>query len=150
RDLPRTGFKARLAAHLNGAAASRAAAAVNVGPVLLTVDEIVARLSEIAKGPTLQPYDLQSGLADLRGLSMRFFAALDQCTIGVSRFSGATHWERHPAGDELLHVLEGEMEVTTLTDEGLIQSRVSAGSVFVCPRGLWHNLRPLSPVSLFY
>jgi quercetin dioxygenase-like cupin family protein len=150
RDLPQAAFKARLAGELAHGIGRRAPAASNVGPVLLTGDDIGARLAEIAKGPTFEPYDLQSGLSGLPELTMRFFAALDQCTIGVSRFSGDTHWERHPAGDELLHVLEGDMEVTTLTDDGPVQSQVPAGSVFVCPRGLWHRLRPLSPVSLFY
>lgn len=151
RQLPRAGFKARLAAALSGAApATERDAASNVGPVLNTVDEIEARLEEIAKGPTLQPYDLHTGLIDLPELTMRFFTALDQCTVGVSRFSTPTHWERHPAGDELLHVLEGEMEVTTLTDGGPVLSTVQAGSIFICPRGLWHRLRSVSPVSLFY
>src|SRR2546429_5362091 len=32
----------------------------------------------------------------------------NRCTLGVTRFSEPSRWERHPAGDELLHVLEGE------------------------------------------
>ena len=153
RDLPRAVFKARLAAALSSAAApasERGPAAANAGPVLVTGDQITARLEEIAKGPTLEPYDLRTALTDLPELTMRFFTALDQCTLGVSYFSSSAHWERHPAGDELLHVLEGDMEVTTLTDSGPVQSTVRAGSIFICPRGLWHQLRPLSPVSLFY
>jgi quercetin dioxygenase-like cupin family protein len=27
-------------------------------------------------------------------------------------------WERHPTSDELLHVLEGEVEIILMTDDG--------------------------------
>jgi quercetin dioxygenase-like cupin family protein len=60
------------------------------------------------------------------------------------------HWERHPNGDELLHLLEGEAEVVTLTDAGPVRSPLRAGSIFICPQGLWHQVRPRSPVSLFF
>jgi uncharacterized cupin superfamily protein len=95
-------------------------------------------------------YDPRLGLADLPELSMRFFTAMDHSTIGVSRFSTMSHWERHPAGDELLHFLEGDAEIVTLTDDGPSRSTVHAGSLFVCPKGLWHQIRPLTPVSLFF
>ena len=54
-------------------------------------------------------------------------------------YSGLTPWERHPDGDELLHTLEGEVEVTLLRDGGPTKTRVRAGSMFVVPRGLWHR-----------
>src|SRR5262249_23195622 len=89
-----------------------------------------------------------SGLPEM---AMRFLVSLNECTVGVSRFSTQEPlWECHPAGDELLHVLEGALEVTTMTDDGPVQTTVPAGSVFVCPRGLWHLPRPLSPVSLLF
>jgi quercetin dioxygenase-like cupin family protein len=95
-------------------------------------------------------YDLDVALRDLPDRAMRFLAALNECTIGVSRFWGEPHWERHPGGDELLHLLEGEAEVETLTDAGPVLSTVRAGSIFICPRGLWHRVRPRSPVSLLF
>jgi mannose-6-phosphate isomerase-like protein (cupin superfamily) len=57
----------------------------------------------------------------------------------VGKFSGQSPWERHPDGDELLHVLEGKVEISVLTDGGAVQQPVSAGSIFVVPRGLWHR-----------
>src|SRR5215813_12899867 len=101
QQLPRAGFKARLAAALAAtapAAAGPILPASNVGPVLTTGAEISAQLAEIAKGPTLQPYDLREAFTGLPELTMRFFGALDECTLGVSYFSTPTHWERHPAG----------------------------------------------------
>ena len=104
-----------------------------------------------AHEPKLVAYDLRTALRDLPEMSMRFLASLNQCTIGVSRGSTQTPlWERHPAGDELIHVLEGELEVTTLTPGGPVHTTVSAGSLFICRQGLWHWPRPLSPVSIFF
>lgn len=71
--------------------------------------------------------------------AMQLLAPFNQCTLGVVRFSGETPWERHPDGDELLHVLDGEVRLTILTDEPRLQATVAAGSIFVVPRGLWHR-----------
>ena len=59
--------------------------------------------------------------------------------LWMGRFTGQSPWERHPDGDEFIHVLEGEVEVTMLADDGPAQITVSAGSVFIVPRGLWHK-----------
>jgi quercetin dioxygenase-like cupin family protein len=59
--------------------------------------------------------------------------------VYVGRFAGQSPWERHPDADELLHVLEGAVEITVLTEAGPVQTRVGAGSVFIVPRGLWHR-----------
>jgi quercetin dioxygenase-like cupin family protein len=60
-------------------------------------------------------------------------------TVGVGRFSVQTPWERHPDDDELLHILEGEVQLTVLNDDGPIEATVRAGSIFVVPRALWHR-----------
>jgi quercetin dioxygenase-like cupin family protein len=139
RELPRTDLKARLRTALRAG-----------GRPLATGPEIAARLAEMAKEPRLVAHDLGAALRDLPEMRMRFLTSLDGCTIGVSRFSGASHWERHPAGDELLHLLDGEADVMTLTDDGPVRSLLRAGSIFVCPRGLWHQIVPRSPLSLLF
>jgi quercetin dioxygenase-like cupin family protein len=73
--------------------------------------------------------------------SMRFLEPFNECTLGVVRFSGETPWERHPEGDELLYILKGEVVVTVLSDLGSNSSTLTAGSVCVVPRGLWHRQR---------
>ena len=50
--------------------------------------------------------------------------------------------ERFGASIQLLHVLDGTVDVTVLTDEGRSEVTLDAGSVFVCPKGLWHRQRP--------
>ncbi|TMA78873.1 MAG: cupin domain-containing protein, partial [Deltaproteobacteria bacterium] len=150
RGLPRAEFRAELkAALVSGAEGERSAATVSVGGrPLATLDDIRARLEEMAHEPKMVAHDVRAALRDLPEKTIRFLASLNRCTLGVSRFSGDSHWERHPAGDEMLHILEGEAEVVTLTEAGPVRSTVSAGSVFVCRRGLWHRVLPRSPVSM--
>jgi uncharacterized cupin superfamily protein len=69
--------------------------------------------------------------------------------ISVGRFSGQSPWERHPDGDELVHVLEGEVEITVLTAEGPDQTTVAAGSVFIVPKGHWHRQLARQSVTQF-
>ncbi len=152
RDLPSERFKARLEAELRLEArgVSSSTASANAGRPIVTAEDVRGRLADLAEGPKLVAHDLRAALDHLPEMSMRFLAPLNQATLGVSRFAKDSHWERHPAGDELLHILEGEAEVVTFTDEGLVRSRVDAGSLFVCPQGLWHRVRALSPVSMLF
>ena len=71
--------------------------------------------------------------------SMRFFSSFNHCTIGVVHFSGKTPWERHSDGDELLQVVSGTIEVTTVTNEGESKTSLRQGSILVVPKGLWHR-----------
>ncbi len=146
RDLPSEAFKARLRAQL----LSRGGAPPSAGRPLVTEEDIRARLEELAGESGMVAHDLRAALGDLPEMTMRFLASLNRCTLGVTRFSEPSHWERHPAGDELLHVLEGEADVVTLTDGGPVRSTVRAGSIFICPRGLWHQVLPRSPLSMLF
>jgi mannose-6-phosphate isomerase-like protein (cupin superfamily) len=77
-------------------------------------------------------------------------ASFDGCTVGISRFSSHPLWERHPAGDELLQVFEGELDMTVLTPEGPVEATLRPGAIFIVPRGLWHSPRPRGTVTLLY
>jgi quercetin dioxygenase-like cupin family protein len=81
---------------------------------------------------------------------MRFLEPFNECMLGAVRFSGETPWERHPRGDELLHVLEGEVVVTLLSDSSSESSTLGAGSVCVVPRGLWHRQRSDAGASVLF
>src|SRR6266516_663367 len=146
RDLPSEAFKARLRAEL----LSRGGAPPGAGRPLVTEEDIRARLEELAGESGMVAHDVRAALGDLPEMTMRFLASLNRCTLGVTRFSEPSHWERHPAGDELLHVLEGEADVVTLIDGGPVRSTVRAGSIFVCPQGLWHQVLPRSPLSMLF
>lgn len=144
-DLPNANFRDRLKSDLLAAADASQPRAVggDAADIQLALEEMSAR-------PPLVSYDLNAALRDLPEWTMRFLAAMDECTIGVTRFSERSNWERHPAADELLYLLEGDMDVTTLTADGPVSSHVRAGSLFICPRGLWHRIEPRSPLSMLF
>jgi mannose-6-phosphate isomerase-like protein (cupin superfamily) len=111
----------------------------------------------------VEAHNIRAALADLPFLtitsattsedvmaSVRQFTSFNQCMLGVTHFSGLTPWERHPDGDELLYVLDGEIDVTILTDAGRVLTTVSVGSVSVVPRGLWHRQEPRPSVTLLF
>jgi mannose-6-phosphate isomerase-like protein (cupin superfamily) len=80
----------------------------------------------------------------------RKLASFNQCMVGLVRYLGQPPWERHPGGDELLHILEGEVDVTVLTDGGPVHEIARAGSVCVVPQGLWHRTLAQAAVTLLY
>ena len=91
-------------------------------------------------GYSMTPHNLAHALADLPELQFKQFASFNGGAVGVFRTSaGVSPWERHPKDDELLHVLEGEAEITVITPDGWRTAVVTAGSIFVVPHGLWHR-----------
>jgi mannose-6-phosphate isomerase-like protein (cupin superfamily) len=75
-------------------------------------------------------------------------AVLNGSGVNVGRFQGQAPWERHAAAEELLHVLDGSMEITLLTDRDPVKATIRAGMVFVVPKGHWHKLYTASTVTL--
>ena len=62
--------------------------------------------------------------------------------VGVfwSTAGGPSPWEMHPDCEELLHVIEGEIDVEILPIEGPSKTHtVEAGSYLIVPRGMWHR-----------
>ncbi|NMK48859.1 cupin domain-containing protein [Achromobacter sp. Bel] len=60
-------------------------------------------------------------------------------------------WERHPAGDEMLCVLEGRVLLTLMDDDGaetdvLLDNRRGT----VVPRGVWHRLHVACPGKVLF
>ena len=110
-----------------------------------------------------QPHELRSVLAGLPALDVRADTTAAQAEsavqpldelngsmLGLVRFAGLTPWEIHPDGDELLHVLEGEVEVTVLRDEGPVRATLRPGSVFVVGKNLWHRQQARPAVALLF
>lgn len=61
------------------------------------------------------------------------------CEVRVARFSGQPPWERHTAGDELIHVLDGAVAVTVLDEVEPRTLTLEAGTLVVMPAGVWHR-----------
>lgn len=152
RGLPRRAFRDRLKGELLAGAQVNADAAPppHYGKPLLTVADYIARLEELKSQPALLPFRLATALGDLPDRGSRFLTSLNECTVGVSRMAGASHWECHP-GDELLHVLEGDAEVETAIAGRTVHTALPQGSLLICPAGLWHRVCARSDVmSLFF
>jgi uncharacterized cupin superfamily protein len=85
----------------------------------------------------MRPHNLSVALQGLRELE---FKRLASCTVGIFRTSaGVSPGSTIPTDDEFLHVLEGEVDITVITPEGWRTASVTAGAVFIVPRGLWHR-----------
>ena len=148
RDLPRADFRNRLKADL--AAQSKEFELVG-GKPLFTHDDIEERLKQLEDQPNFIVYDVRAALSDLPDMSMRFLDSMnDNHLLVVSRGDKRTHWERHLGGDEMIYVMDGETDIVTLTDGGPVESTIHAGSMFICPEGLWHRLTPRPFVSALY
>lgn len=77
----------------------------------------------------------------------RFWATIrDRSDLDEGRLMGVTvqsrdwdHWERHPAGEEILTLLSGEMELILDLPGGEQRVVLKAGETFIVPRGIWHR-----------
>ncbi|HXE16580.1 MAG TPA: cupin domain-containing protein [Stellaceae bacterium] len=61
---------------------------------------------------------------------------------------GNVHWERHPAGDEILILLSGATALLVEEDGKQRRVRLKAGEAFIVPRGLWHAFDVSEPGDL--
>ncbi|MGB1011351.1 MAG: cupin domain-containing protein [Thiolinea sp.] len=76
-------------------------------------------------------------------------AEFNNGSVFVGSFSGESSWERHPNGDELVHVLKGQATIIILSDGGDQEITLSEGMVVVVPQGLWHRFVVPELVTLF-
>jgi mannose-6-phosphate isomerase-like protein (cupin superfamily) len=102
-----------------------------------------------------QPFSLNATYVHLRpddsALAMKggneFWAGIaDRRDLEQGRLMGATpqtvdwdHWERHPAGEEILTLLSGELEIVLQTEAGEERAVLKPGQTLVIPTGLWHR-----------
>jgi uncharacterized cupin superfamily protein len=72
------------------------------------------------------------------------------CTVGVGAFSGRPPWELHTDGDELLHILAGESELTMLEEGGPVTRWLRTGDLAVVPQNCWHSNNAPEGVTMLY
>ncbi len=66
--------------------------------------------------------------------------------IGVFAFTEDwPTWEIHPAGDEFVHVLDGELELILRTKDGDISHHLRKGQSCLVPQGVWHTAKVRTP-----
>jgi uncharacterized cupin superfamily protein len=71
------------------------------------------------------------------------------CTCGVTSFSGRPPWELH-TGDELLHILAGETDLTLLEGQGATSRHMQAGDLVVIPQDCWHRNEAPNGVTMLW
>lgn len=49
------------------------------------------------------------------------------------------HWEMHPAGDEIVYVLSGVVDVVLELPEGKKTVQLTERTLVVVPKGVWHT-----------
>lgn len=90
----------------------------------------------------MEAHDIRGTIDGLPEMEFRQLAPFNEGHLGVFWCTaGVSPWELHPEDEELLQVIEGEVDIEVLTDDGPVVTKVSAGSCFVVPRGLWHRHR---------
>lgn len=57
----------------------------------------------------------------------------------VANYAGFSEWERHPHGDEMVQVLEGETCLVLLINKEEVPHKIQAGELLIVPQGVWHR-----------
>jgi mannose-6-phosphate isomerase-like protein (cupin superfamily) len=68
--------------------------------------------------------------------------------IYSAKFAGDGAWERHPNGDELVHIVDGSATLHIVTDDGPTSYAVGAGMMIIVPQGTWHRFHSPEGVSV--
>ena len=66
-------------------------------------------------------------------------ASFDQSGIYLTHYAGYSEWERHPSGDELVQIVEGETTLVLLFDGVESKNKLMPGEILVVPQGIWHR-----------
>ncbi len=86
-------------------------------------------VDKITLTPEFWP-DLMSGRRKLKG----------RLVMAAHITEDMRHWERHPAGDEVLLLLSGAVTVVLEDNKGDERVELTAGQAFTVPRGRWHRI----------
>ena len=103
----------------------------------------------------MMKYDVTSIREVFAVLSQRANESLgsfDESSIGIGRYvAGSSPWERHKNGDELLLVTDGEVQIEVIEPSGdSWTEQLKQGSLFVVPKGKWHQLTATDNVNILY
>lgn len=98
----------------------------------------------------VQPVSVTSDLYDRLGNDFDGFKG--HVLVSVHEFSESwPHWERHPAGDEIVILLSGKVTLRIQTPQG--EERIDlndAGSYVIIPRGAWHLAETRVPARMLF
>lgn len=100
------------------------------------------------------------GNATTKAVSPGFYQELDtefgsfagHILVSEHEFKSAwPTWEMHPAGDELVYLLEGDVDFVLWVESKEQTVHVDRpGSYVVVPKGIWHTARPNRPTRMLF
>ncbi len=61
-----------------------------------------------------------------------------------------TSWERHPAGDEVVLVISGQVQLVVESDGAESRTELNAGEAVLVPQGLWHTADVVTPALVLH
>jgi mannose-6-phosphate isomerase-like protein (cupin superfamily) len=91
---------------------------------------------------------LMSGNATDPGIRRLMASANGRLLSALPMRADWTNWEMHPAGDELLFMLEGKATFILELADGMKEVALSAGRLLVIPKGVWHTAKVSEPARL--
>ncbi len=60
-------------------------------------------------------------------------------SIYLGHYAGQSEWERHPLGDEIVMVIEGETTLVIHDESGDKHELMRSGEIIVVPANTWHR-----------
>jgi quercetin dioxygenase-like cupin family protein len=105
--------------------------------------------AELAKLTMQRGRTPQSTMADRKGTAARLASYRDG-VLFATKFDGKGHWERHPTGDELIHVLDGSGTLEIVGEDRPQFFALLAGMIAVVPQGAWHRFHSSEGVTVMF
>jgi mannose-6-phosphate isomerase-like protein (cupin superfamily) len=91
---------------------------------------------------------LMSGNASDPGIRRLMGSEQGRLLCELSMSADWNNWEMHPAGDEILVMLEGKATFVLELSDGVKEIALSAGRLLVIPKGVWHTAKVSAPARL--
>jgi len=88
---------------------------------------------------------LMSGEAADSGIRRLMGSEKGRLLSALSMDTDWTNWEMHPAGDEILFMLEGKVTFFLDLSNEVREIALTAGRLLVIPKGVWHTAKVCEP-----
>jgi quercetin dioxygenase-like cupin family protein len=103
--------------------------------------------AELAKLTMLKDRTPTTPEADREGAFARLAPYRDGGLFSA-KFAGTSAWERHPQGDEIVHIVAGATTLHLMTDAGRQSLALRAGMLAIVPQNTWHQFEAPDGVTL--
>ena len=98
---------------------------------MLTIMDLDTELAKLrmlrGRTPETTPEEREGAFARL--------APYRDSAINLAKFSGEGPWERHPNGDEIVHIVDSAVTFHIMTDDSPQSHALKAGMVVIVPQG---------------